>query len=204
MKKIFIVFVVFLVSVVGISFKLVNQQESQIDDVNQKELEVITDNVEDITEVENKQSEEKITEETTEKTESVVSQKEVKKEETNTSNDKEHNQDYLTSISENLVKQEQKAISSEKVESKTETKQEVVEEKPQEEIIVEEKQVDDEYEKLLKEVEYATYDECMKAGFNIAFSDTVNILGFDPIEIIYKGKVIGYKLKIHYTNPMEN
>lgn len=204
MKKIFIVFVVFLVSVVGISFKLVNQQESQIDDVNQKELEVITDNVEDITEVENKQSEEKITEETTEKTESVVSQKEVKKEETNTSNDKEHNQDYLTSISENLVKQEQKAISSEKVESKTETKQEVVEEKPQEEIIVEEKQVDDEYEKLLKEVEYATYDECMKAGFDIAFSDTVNILGFDPIEIIYKGKVIGYKLKIHYTNPMEN
>lgn len=204
MKKIFIVFVVFLVSAVGILFKLVNQQESQNDDVNQKELEVITDYVQDITEVENKQSEEKITEETTEKTESVVSQKEVKKEETNTSNDKEHNQDYLTSISENLVKQEQKASSSEKVESKTETKQEVVEEKPQEEIIVEEKQVDDEYEKLLKEVEYATYDECMKAGFDIAFSDTVNILGFDPIEIIYKGKVIGYKLKIHYTNPMEN
>lgn len=204
MKKIFIVFVVFLVSVVGISFELVNQQKSQIDDVNQKELEVITDNVEDITEVENKQSEEKITEETTEKTESVVSQKEVKKVETNTSNDKEHNQNYSTSKSENLVEKEQKAISSEKVESKTETKQEIVEEKPQEEIIVEEKQVDDEYEKLLNQVEYATYDECMKAGFEIAFSDTVNILGFDPIEIIYKGKVIGYKLKIHYTNPMGN
>ena len=54
--------------------------------------------------------------------------------------------------------------------------------------------------KLNKEL----YDECMKAGFEIAFSDTVNILGFDPIEIIYKGKVIGYKLKINYTNPMEN
>lgn len=204
MKKLFIGFVVFLVSAVGISFKLVNQQERKIDEVNQKELEVITENVEDITEVENKQSEEKITEETTEKTESVVSQKEVKKEETNTSNDKEHSQDYLTSISENLVKQEQKASSSEKVESKTETKQEVTVEKPQEEIIIEEKQVDEEYEKLLKEVEYVTYDECMKAGFDIAFSDTVNILGFDPVEIIYKGKVIGYKLKIHYTNPMEN
>lgn len=204
MKKIFIVFVAFLVSAVGISFKLVNQQESQIDDVNQKELEVITDNVEDITEVENKQSKEKITEETTEKTESVVSQKEIKKVETNTSNDKEHNQNDSTSKSENLVEKEQKAISSEKVESKTEIKQEVVEEKPQEEIIVEGKKVDDEYEKLLKEVEYATYDECMKAGFDIAFSDTVNILGFDPVEIIYKGKVIGYKLKIHYTNPMEN
>lgn len=204
MKKIFIVFVAFLVSAVGISFKLVNQQESQNDDVNQKELEVITDNVEDITEVENKQSEEKITEETTEKTESVVSQKEIKKVETNTSNDKEHNQNDSTSKSENLVEKEQKAISSEKVESKTEIKQEVVEEKPQEEIIVEGKKVDDEYEKLLKEVEYATYDECMKSGFDIAFSDTVNILGFDPVEIIYKGKVIGYKLKIHYTNPMEN
>lgn len=204
MKKIFIVFVVFLVSVVGISFKLVNQQESENDDVNQKELEVITDNVEDITEVENKQSEEEITEETTEKTESVVSQKEIKKVETNTSNDNEHNQNHSTSKSENLVEKEQKAISSEKVESKTESKQEVVEEKPQEEIIVDEKQVDEEYEKLLKEVEYVTYDECMKAGFDIAFSDTVNILGFDPVEIIYKGKVIGYKLKIHYTNPMEN
>lgn len=204
MKKIFIVFVAFLVSAVGISFKLVNQQESQNDDVNQKELEVITDNVEDITEVENKQSKEKITEETTEKTESVVSQKEVKKVENNTTSDKEHNQNDSTSKSENLVEKEQKAISSEKVESKTEIKQEVVEEKPQEEIIVEGKKVDDEYEKLLKEVEYATYDECMKAGFDIAFSDTVNILGFDPVEIIYKGKVIGYKLKIHYTNPMEN
>ena len=82
------------------------------------------------------------------------------------------------------------------------------EEKPQEEveeeIVVEEKQVDEEYERLLKEVEYATYDECLKAGFEIAFSDTVNILGFDPIEVIYKGKVIGYKLKFNYTNPMEN
>lgn len=204
MKKIFIVFVVFLVSAVGILFKLVNQQESQNDDVNQKELEVITDYVEDITEVENKQSEEKITEETTEKTESVVSQKEVKKVENNTTSDKEHNQNDSTSKSENLGEQEQKASSSEKVESEIETKQEIVEDKPQEEIIVEEKQVDDEYEKLLKEVEYATYDECMKAGFDIAFSDTVNILGFDPVEIIYKGKVIGYKLKIHYTNPMGN
>ena len=72
------------------------------------------------------------------------------------------------------------------------------------EVELEEKQVDEEYERLLKEVEYATYDECLKAGFEIAFSDTVNILGFDPIEVIYKGKVIGYKLKINYTNPMEN
>ena len=91
------------------------------------------------------------------------------------------------------------------VEENVEIKQEELENKPQEEILVEEeKQDDEEYERLMKVVEYATYDECMKAGFEIAFSDTVNILGFDPIEIIYKGKVIGYKLKINYTNPMEN
>lgn len=64
--------------------------------------------------------------------------------------------------------------------------------------------IDKEYEMLKAQIEYSTYEECMNAGFEIALSDTVNILGFDPIEIIYKGKVIGYKLKIHYTNPMEN
>lgn len=95
------------------------------------------------------------------------------------------------------------------MEEKVEVKEEIIEDKPQEEtseeiVVEEEKLVDEEYERLMKEVEYATYDECMKAGFEIAFSDTVNILGFDPIEIIYKGKVIGYKLKINYTNPMEN
>ena len=97
----------------------------------------------------------------------------------------------------------------EKVEEKVEVEQEIFEENSKvetedKEVVEEEKQIDNEYEQLLKEVEYATYDECMKAGFEIAFSDTVNILGFDPIEIIYKGKVIGYKLKIQYTNPMEN
>ena len=72
------------------------------------------------------------------------------------------------------------------MEKEVEKEQEIIEEKPQEEVkeevIVEEKQVDEEYERLLKEVEYATYDECLKAGFEIAFSDTVNILGFDPIK----------------------
>ena len=52
-------------------------------------------------------------------------------------------------------------------------------------------------------LEYATYDECQKAGFEKAFSDTVNILGFSCQEVIYKGKVLGYKLHIDYTNPME-
>ena len=61
----------------------------------------------------------------------------------------------------------------------------------------------EELEKLKKQVEYATYEECQKAGFEKAFSDTVNILGFSCQEVIYKDKVLGYKLHIDYTNPME-
>ena len=64
-------------------------------------------------------------------------------------------------------------------------------------------QVDEEYERLKKQVEYATYEECQKAGFEKAFADTVNILGFSCQEIIYKGEVLGYKLHLDYTNPME-
>lgn len=63
--------------------------------------------------------------------------------------------------------------------------------------------IDEELEKLKKQVEYATYEECQKAGFEKALSDTVNILGFSCQEVIYKGKVLGYKLHIDYTNPME-
>lgn len=63
--------------------------------------------------------------------------------------------------------------------------------------------IDEELERLKKQVEYATYDECQKAGFEKAFSDTVNILGFSCQEVIYKGQILGYKLHIDYTNPME-
>lgn len=63
--------------------------------------------------------------------------------------------------------------------------------------------VDEELERLKKQVEYATYEECQKAGFEKAFSDTVNILGFSCQEVIYKGQILGYKLHIDYTNPME-
>ena len=35
------------------------------------------------------------------------------------------------------------------------------------------------------------------------FTRSVNILGFSCQDVIYKGKVLGYKLHIDYTNPME-
>lgn len=90
------------------------------------------------------------------------------------------------------------------ISSKEESKQES--ENKQEQIVEEtpkKPEIDEEYERLKAQVQYSTYEECMNAGFEIALSDTVNILGFDPIEIIYKGKVIGYILQINYTNPME-
>ena len=184
---------------------------------NYEEMEVITENVKDFAEVEFEEEQQETTEETTEETttetESVISQKETEKSEVVSQQKQEQKSKNENKTS---AKEEDKSNNTQQTESNTSTpvekdvvkEQEIIEEKPQEEvkeeIVVEEKEVDEEYERLLKEVEYTTYDECLKAGFEIAFSDTVNILGFDPIEVIYKGKVIGYKLKINYTNPMEN
>ncbi len=211
-KKIFIIAGIIAITFLMIlGFETKTMQKNSIEET-QKEMEVIAEDVKDITkiEVEQKQQEntEKTTTETTTKTESVISQKETQKSEVSNAQQQEQNSNKTTSVKENVVKQESKK-EQEDVPKKMEEKVEVKEDKPQEEtseeiVVEEEKLVDEEYERLMKEVEYATYDECMKAGFEIAFSDTVNILGFDPIEIIYKGKVIGYKLKINYTNPMEN
>jgi len=102
------------------------------------------------------------------------------------------------------------------VQENVEQKQEIEQEKvvPQEEsnvveqIIVEEKKEeikeDYEYETLLKQVEYSTFDECMEIGFEEAIKDPIGILGFSCPYIAYKGKIIGYRLQLDYTNPMEN
>lgn len=210
-KKIFIfagmIAIVFLM-IVGFSTKTMKKNIVK----NQKEMEVIAEDVKDIAEIEVKQEQQEKSAETTTETESVISQEEIKNSEISNSQQQEQNSNKTTSVKEKVVKQEQKGeqeITQKKEEEKVEVKQEIIEKKPQEEIsedivVEKEKQDDEEYERLIEESEYATYEECMKAGFEIAFSDTVNILGFDPIEIIYKGKVIGYKLKINYTNPMEN
>lgn len=214
MKKIiFVIAVIIAISfVVILGFEMKKMQIESIEE-NYEEMEVITENVKDFAEVKFEEEQQETTKETTTETESVISQKEIEKSEVVSQQKQEQK-----SKSENKTsaKEEVKSNNTQQTESNTSTpvekdvekEQEIIEEKPQEEvkeeIVVEEKQVDEEYERLLKEVEYATYDECMKAGFEIAFSDTVNILGFDPIEVIYKGQVLGYKLKIHYTNPMGN
>jgi len=44
----------------------------------------------------------------------------------------------------------------------------------------------------------------MDIGFEKALEDTINILGFSCPYIAYKGEIIGYRLVLNYTNPMEN
>lgn len=214
MKKIIFIIavIVTMIFLVIWGFETKPMQKESIEE-NYEEMEVITENVKDFAEVEFEEEQQETTEETTTETESVISQKETEKSEVVSQQKQEQKSKNENKTS---AKEEVKGNNTQQTESDTSTpvekvvekEQEIIEEKPQEEvkeeIVVEEKQVDEEYERLLKEVEYATYDECLKAGFEIAFSDTVNILGFDPIEVIYKGKVIGYKLKINYTNPMEN
>lgn len=212
-KNIFVIAVIIAISFVVVwGFKMKKMQIGSIEE-NYEEMEVITENVKDFAEVEFEEKQQETTEETTTETKSVISQKETEKSEVVSQQKQEQKSknENKTSAKEEVKSnntQQQETNTSKPVEKEVEKEQEIVEEKPQEEveeeIVVEEKQVDEEYERLLKEVEYATYDECMKAGFEIAFSDTVNILGFDPIEVIYKGQVLGYKLKIHYTNPIEN
>lgn len=212
-KNIFVIAVIIAISFVVVwGFEMKKMQIGSIEE-NYEEMEVITENVKDFAEVEFEEKQQETTEETTTETKSVISQKETEKSEVVSQQKQEQKSknENKTSAKEEVKSnntQQQETNTSKPVEKEVEKEQEIVEEKPQEEveeeIVVEEKQVDEEYERLLKEVEYATYDECMKAGFEIAFSDTVNILGFDPIEVIYKGQVLGYKLKIHYTNPIEN
>ena len=212
-KTIFVIAVIIAISFVVVwGFETKKMQIESIEE-NYEEMEVITENVKDFAEVEFEEEQQETTEETTTETESVISQKETEKSKVVSQQKQEQKSksENKTSAKEEVNSnntQQTESNTSTPVEKDVEKEQEIIEEKPQEEvkeeIVVEEKEVDEEYERLLKEVEYATYDECMKAGFEIAFSDTVNILGFDPIEVIYKGQVLGYKLKIHYTNPMEN
>ena len=54
----------------------------------------------------------------------------------------------------------------------------------------EETKIDAEYETLLKQVEYSTYDECMDIGFEEAIKDPIGILGFSCFSVIFSTKFI--------------
>lgn len=216
MKKFVLITVLVIViggsSVVAIKFAKQETSNSVVYEEMPKIEEKIDDNIVPKIEEESVVEEEKVVESKKETTstnqvkENVVVQEETKSSSTNKT---EKAEKIVEETKQNENKQQEK-IQQNDTKSDIEENQEentpVVEESKQVEKVEQEKkpEVDEEYERLMKQVEYATYEECLQAGFDIALTDTVNILGFDPVEIIYKGEVIGYKLKIRYTNPMEN
>lgn len=209
MKKIIFVGLIAVLSALGVFVIPEKQENNMISSSteiqeNEKEMEEVKD-VQSIGKTEISQEK---TEKATTKAESIIPEKTNEKHEEVDNSVADKKVESKTQISANEDKQtdvkEETHQVVQDIPKQEEIKQEIVEEKK--EIIQESdnSKEDTEYQNLMKQVEYSTYEECMKAGFDIAFSDTVNILGFDPVEIIYKGQIIGYKLKIHYTNPMEN
>lgn len=213
MKKIVLITVLVIViggsSVVAIKFAKQETSNSVVYEEMPKIEEKIEDNIVpeivegSVVEEEKVVESKKETTSTKQVKENVVVQEEIKSDSTN----KTEKVEKIPEETKQNENRQQEIIQQNNTKSDIEEKQEeVVEETKQVEKVEQEKkpEVDEEYERLMKQVEYATYEECLQAGFDIALTDTVNILGFDPVEIIYKGEVIGYKLKIRYTNPLEN
>ena len=145
-KKIFIIAgIIAITFLTKLGFETKTMQKNSIEET-QKEMEVIAEDVKDITkiEVEQKQQEntEKTTTETTTKTESVISQKETQKSEVSNSQQQEQNSNKTTSVKDNVIKQEPKK-EQEDVPKKVEEKVEAVVvdlNKPYEDMTVEELQ----------------------------------------------------------------
>lgn len=213
----FIVFVVvsFILGV-GSAF---NGTTETVDNVNAKEVSTkdVDKKEEENTQSTNSVEKEKITP-VTEEEKTFDNQKQVEKaSEIKLSENKEKVKNNQSLTPEKRGDEEQKQIVvQENVEQKQEKEQEKEQEKVvqkeetkvNEQIIVdeekkEETKIDAEYETLLKQVEYSIYDECMDIGFEEAIKDPIGILGFSCPYIAYKGKIIGYRLQLDYTNPME-
>ena len=198
-KKVFILILVICVCGISIfSYKTYKQEDKTISNKQIENIEIIEEqDLVDVPVVEEETPQEEPVEEKKEetKTEPIIEKKiETIKEEKVIQEDK--SKDTNNSIKQPI--EEQEIITNKEEDSK----QDITNEEEIKEVEVE--KVDLEYENLLKQVEYSTYDECMDIGFEKALEDTVNILGFSCPYIAYKGKVIGYKLQLNYTNPMEN
>ena len=139
--------------------------------------------------------------------ETVNNQKQIEKaSEVKTSVDKDEVKNNPSQSNENRgddkkqqLNVQEKVDQTQKVEQSNNVEQIVVVEEKKEEV-----KIDNEYETLLKQVEYSSYDECMEIGFEKAIKDSVGILGFSCPYIAYNGKIIGYRLQLDYTNPMNN
>lgn len=143
----------------------------------------------------------------TEEEKKIDNQKQIEKaSEVKTSIDKDEVKNNPSQINENRgddkkqqLSVQEKVEQTQKIEQSNNVEQVVVVEEKKEEV-----KVDNEYETLLKQVEYSTYDECMEIGFEEAIKDSIGILGFSCPYIAYNGKIIGYRLQLDYTNPMNN
>jgi len=156
---------------------------------------------------------EKVISVTEEKT--IDNQKQIEKaSEIKTSIDKDEVKNNQSLIEEKRGDEEEKQLMVQEIVEQThksEQEKEVLKEESNvidQKIVIEENKeevkIDSEYENLLKQVEYSSYDECMEVGFEEAIKDSVGILGFSCPYIAYNGKIIGYRLQLDYTNPMDN
>ena len=194
--RIFLVFVA-VSFVLGVGSAFNGKNNAQISQIDDEEKVLSTKNV-DIPEVKENNPQEKdeelskpVEKEITSVIQNSKEEKVVKKEPSNKTN----------SVSK---------IQTESIEQNNDQKNVIVEQKqevkeqPKEEIVKQEIVVDAELERLKAQVEYATYDSCMEVGFEKSLEDTVGILGFSCQYIAYKGEILGYKLILNYTNPMNN
>ena len=139
--------------------------------------------------------------------ETVNNQKQIEKaSEVKTSIDKDEVKNNPSQTNENRGDNEKQQLN---VQERSDQVQKVEQSNNVEQIVVveeknEEVKIDNEYETLLKQVEYSTYDDCMKIGFEEAIKDSIGILEFSCPYIAYNGKIIGYRLQLDYTNPMNN
>lgn len=198
-KKVFILILVVCVCGISIfSYKTYKQEGKTISNKQIENIEIIEEqDLVDVPVVKEKTPQEETVEEKKEETKIepiIENKKETTKEEKVIKED-------TPKDTNNSTKQptEEKEIVINKEED---SKQEITNEDEIKEVEVE--KVDLEYENLLKQVEYSTYDECMDIGFEKALEDTINILGFSCPYIAYNGEIIGYRLVLNYTNPMEN
>lgn len=194
--RIFLVFVA-VSFVLGVGSAFNGKNNAQISQIDDEEKVLSTKNV-DIPEVKENNPQEKdeelsksVEKEITSVIQNSKEEKVVKKEPSNKTN----------SVSK--IQTESKEQNNDQKNVIVEQKQEV-KEQPKEEIAKQEIVVDAELERLKAQVEYATYDSCMEIGFEKSLEDTVGILGFSCQYIAYKGEILGYKLILNYTNPMDN
>ena len=194
--RIFLVFVA-VSFVIGVGSAFNGKNNAKISQIDEEEK-VLSTNIVDIPEVKENNSQDKDEEVSKPVEKEITSVIQNSKEEKVVKNETSNKTNSVSKI-----QTESKEQNNDQKNVIVEQKQEV-KEQPKEETIKQEIVIDAELERLKSQVEYATYDSCMEVGFEKSLEDTVGILGFSCQYIAYKGEVLGYKLILNYTNPMNN